>query len=100
MKAATIKLPATIQIGSQVYEVRVLKPGMADDGQCNATQKIIWVEDKPDNPRALLLNWWHEVFHGGEQEYGYKLKDDDHDSDVDRIAQVATQAMLALVECA
>ena len=95
-----MKLPEAIPIGSQLYEVLVVEK-FPDDGACDrSSSKTIWIEDVPDNPRALLLNFWHEVIHAGEREYGYMLKDKMYDSDVDRIAQCVTQAMLALVEAA
>ena len=99
-KAVTIKLPETVPIGSQLYRV-VLVKHMPDDAACDrGPHKTIWVEDNPENARDLVLKWWHEIFHCGEREYGYHLKDKDWDSDIDRIAQVATQALFALVEAA
>lgn len=95
-----IKLPEVVPIGSQLYEVIVVDR-FPDEGACDrGSAKCIWLEDNPGNARELLLKWWHEVFHAGEREYGYRFKDDPWDSDIDRIAQVATQAMLALVEAA
>lgn len=94
---SVIKFPDVVPVGSQLYTV-IVAESLPDNGACDRENKTIWIEDNPDNERIMLLTWFHEIMHAGEQEYGYKLTDEDDNSDIDRIAQTVVQAVLALVE--
>lgn len=89
---ATIELPEKVQIGSQLYEVRVTD--MNDSGGLDEFAKILRVNIGHPNIPAVLLSYCHEGIHGIEEEYSVRGLDDDM---VDRLAQGFVQLILALV---
>lgn len=90
---ATIKLPKSVMIGSQIYRVELTTLSESDGGEFTVEPRRIRIDPEYQTPHSMLLTYFHEGFHGVEEEWGVKFSD----KDIDRIAQGAVQLTLALV---
>jgi hypothetical protein len=94
-----IALPKVQPVAGNLYAVSEVPDIPTAVEFCDKVNKRIQIEDTAPNERDRLIRYAHGLVHAGEMEYGMgPFKDDENDSDVDRLAQLFVQGFIALVK--
>jgi len=98
MSKSGIKLPEVQPIAGNPYTVHEVKRLGTDSAFCDKERKELVVEAGAPSLWERTIRYAHEGIHGGEAEYGMgPFKDEEGDSDVDRLAHLFAELHFALI---
>ena len=93
-----IRLPEVQPIAGNPYSVEEVDEIIGACAACFKAEKRIVVEGGAPSEWERTIRYGHECIHGGEEEYGMgPFKDDEGDSDVDRLAHLFAEMHYAIV---
>ena len=97
MSKSGIRLPEVQPIAGNPYTVHEVKR-LANAAFCDRTAHELVLEGGAPSEWERTVRYAHECIHAGEKEYGMgPFKDDDWDSDVDRLAHLFAEMHYAII---
>ena len=97
-KKPAIPLPAVQPIAGNRYTVHEVPRLGTDVAFCDVERKELVIEAGAPSEWERFIRYAHECIHGGEKEYGMgPFKDEDNDSDVDRLAHLFAEMHFSIV---
>jgi hypothetical protein len=98
MSKSGIKLPERQPIAGNPYTVHEVPRLGSDDAFCDKEGKEIVIEAGAPSEWERTIRYAHECIHGGEKEYSMgPFRDEDGDSDVDRLAHLFAEIHYSIV---